>query len=146
MVATIRLTVITGPHKNQRFCFRGPTQCTLGRASDCFVRLAGDGRDQLISRHHCEIHVDPPCVRIADLGSSNGTYLNGRKVSELEQSVIDVLTGDGVDAASVSDGDVITVGGTSLRADIVECPPPHLAVEHVWAAGETAKDRCDVKC
>jgi len=30
-----------------------------------------------ISRHHCVFEVEPPTVRIRDLGSSNGTYVNG---------------------------------------------------------------------
>lgn len=144
MAATIRLTVVTGPHKGSRFCFRAPTQCTLGRGSDCFVRLAGERRDESISRHHCELNIHPPCFRITDLDSRNGTFVNGQNLKELERSLLDVLSPDGGTGINVDDGDIITVGGTSLRADLMECPPPQVA--NVWTDGETTKKDCPVNC
>jgi serine/threonine-protein kinase len=146
MAATLRLTVITGPHKNARFCLHGRTQCLLGRAPDCFVQLTGDARDQLISRHHCEFEFDPPCVRLTDLDSCNGTFRNGQNITELEKSVADVLTNVDAGTVQINSGDIVTVGGTSLRADIVECPPPGIPPDSVWAAGETAKKDCPVEC
>src|SRR5260370_40559141 len=80
MVTAVRLTVVTGPHKNRRFCFCGPTRCQVGRALDCFVQFSGTERDHLISRYHCQLNVDPPCIRVEDLGSKNRTYVNGRAV------------------------------------------------------------------
>lgn len=48
----------------------------LGRGSDCDVRL----RDQDVSRHHCLIRVRGSEVTISDLGSSNGTIVNGHSI------------------------------------------------------------------
>ena len=48
----------------------------IGRGTDCDLRL----RMHEVSRHHCIIHVRPGDVSVLDLGSSNGTYLNGQRV------------------------------------------------------------------
>jgi pSer/pThr/pTyr-binding forkhead associated (FHA) protein len=76
--AKVTLTVVAGPHAGKRFVFTGPTRCLAGRGEDCAVRLSGSLVDSLLSRHHCELSVNPPHVRVRDLGSSNGTFLNGR--------------------------------------------------------------------
>jgi pSer/pThr/pTyr-binding forkhead associated (FHA) protein len=48
----------------------------LGRGSDCDLRLS----DINVSRHHCLIRTRPEEVTLADLGSSNGTYVNGNRI------------------------------------------------------------------
>lgn len=146
MAKTVRIEVVTGPHKGRRFCFRGPAECTVGRAEDCFLHLSGQSRDQLISRHHCSLTVlaaDPPCMRLQDLGSLNGTYLNGSKVEPEGMHLTD-LAGDGrgLTICSVRDGDIITVGGTSLRVNIVDCPPAGIDTAAVWKENQLAKRDC----
>jgi hypothetical protein len=143
MVATVRLTVLTGPHKGRRFCFRGPTSCLVGRAEDCLVRFAGDVRDQCISRHHCQLHLGPPCIRLEDLGSKNGTYVNGRAIEAAA-----LLQGEAPTAA-IEDGDIITIGGSSLQIEIVDCPPRLPAAteqDPVWQPDEVAKKDCLMHC
>ena len=61
-------------------------QFLIGRDDDCDLRL----HVSEISRHHCLIHTAPDEVTITDLGSSNGTYVNGARV--LSQTVLH--TGD----------------------------------------------------
>jgi hypothetical protein len=68
----------------------------LGRAPDCHVRL----QDRLISRHHAALACRHGDWWIEDLGSTNGTRVNSVKVS-----------GD----ARVHDGDLIELGGTTLK-------------------------------
>src|SRR5260370_5198250 len=48
----------------------------IGRGADCDLRLPDAG----ISRHHCLIRVRGNEATVTDLGSSNGTYLNGQRV------------------------------------------------------------------
>ncbi|MGE0479098.1 MAG: FHA domain-containing protein [Phycisphaerae bacterium] len=51
---------------------------TVGRAIDCTLRVpTGD-----VSRKHCEILVGDRDVTVKDLGSANGTYVNGKRVAE----------------------------------------------------------------
>src|SRR5574341_1238252 len=48
--------------------------------------------DPTISRRHAEIVLTENGVRVTDLGSSNGTFLNGAKVTEAEAGPSDVVT------------------------------------------------------
>ena len=48
--------------------------------------------DPTISRRHAEIVLTESGVRVTDLGSSNGTFLNGAKVTEAEAGANDVVT------------------------------------------------------
>ena len=48
----------------------------IGRGADCDLRLA----DQDVSRHHCLLRFRGGEAILVDLGSSNGTYVNGQRV------------------------------------------------------------------
>jgi len=48
--------------------------------------------DPTISRRHAEITLTENGVRVTDLGSSNGTFLNGAKITEAEAGANDVVT------------------------------------------------------
>ncbi len=50
-----------------------PTEFLIGRVSECDICLAGDG---LISRQHAVLEINPPLVRVRDLGSTNGLSVN----------------------------------------------------------------------
>lgn len=50
----------------------------MGRGSDTSVRLP----DMSLSRRHCQLTNTPRGLLIADLGSSNGTYLNGNRLPQ----------------------------------------------------------------
>ena len=65
----------------------------LGRGTDADIRVEDPG----VSRKHCEIVVGNPAL-VRDLKSTNGTLLNGEKISE----------------APLEDGSVVKIGGTSL--------------------------------
>jgi len=50
----------------------------VGRREDCDLRIPlGE-----VSRKHCRLVRDGDSLRLEDLGSSNGTYLNGQRVQE----------------------------------------------------------------
>src|SRR5687768_1534296 len=75
----------------------------IGRREDCDLRIPlGE-----VSRKHCRLVRDGDSLKIEDLGSSNGTYLNGGRVQEAQLSpgdsiqvgpVVFVLQIDGVPA------------------------------------------------
>jgi len=48
----------------------------IGREQDCHLRPGSES----VSRHHCAISIDDFTVRVRDLGSSNGTFINGTRV------------------------------------------------------------------
>jgi len=48
--------------------------------------------DPTISRRHAEVALSDRGVKVKDLGSSNGTFLNGARVTEAEASANDIVT------------------------------------------------------
>ncbi len=69
----------------------------VGRTADCDVLVP----DDRISRHHARIRVEAGRVLVTDLGSSNGTWVDGKPVH-------------GTDAV-VESGSVITFGPVTFR-------------------------------
>jgi diguanylate cyclase (GGDEF)-like protein len=91
-----RLTYMTGDHIGRRIML-ADDRITLGRSHDATIFL----RDSHVSRLHLSIEFDPDLSahRIKDLGSSNGTRLNGKRISE----------------AILKESDKIIIGQTMLR-------------------------------
>src|SRR4029079_9363214 len=48
----------------------------IGREEDCHLRP----NSELVSRHHCVFTHDEYTVRVRDLGSTNGTFVNGNRI------------------------------------------------------------------
>jgi hypothetical protein len=78
--------------RGARRSYRGRTPFELGRAGDADVVI----RDAEASRRHARFESQQGIVYVEDLGSSNGTFLNGRRVSE----AIEVRTGDEIDVGT----------------------------------------------
>jgi pSer/pThr/pTyr-binding forkhead associated (FHA) protein len=116
MVPKVTLTVQGGSQDGQEYTFAGPTQCVIGRADDCAVRLHHSWESLMVSRRHCELDVDPPHVRVRDLGSRNGTYLNGRLIGRRCRDELpeDVTQLDSC-GHELADGDELGVGPITLR-------------------------------
>jgi pSer/pThr/pTyr-binding forkhead associated (FHA) protein len=75
LAVQVTLTVVGGRHAGKivpvtRHKF------FIGRASDCHLRLSRD----FISRHHCMILVGEDFAAVRDLGSRNGTRINGEEL------------------------------------------------------------------
>jgi pSer/pThr/pTyr-binding forkhead associated (FHA) protein len=138
MAAIVRLTVLTGPHKGSRFCLRGSGPALLGRANECDIRFCGDNRDLCISRRHCRLTFEPPMLSVEDLGSGNGTYINGHRCEPVACN--DACDGSHLEQepCAASDGDIMTVGGTSLQVSIIDCQE--------WQEEKGIKKNCTAVC
>jgi serine/threonine-protein kinase len=81
----VTLTVVRGPHAGIRFAFSGHDTFLVGRSPSAHFRLAR--KDKAFSRYHFLIEVNPPRCRIMDMASTNGTFVNDRRVimADLEQ-------------------------------------------------------------
>jgi predicted component of type VI protein secretion system len=77
MDATLR--VLSGPHAGETIAIRRG-KLLIGREEDCHLRP----ESEFVSRHHCVLLLDDYTLRIRDLGSKNGTFVNGRKVGSGE--------------------------------------------------------------
>ena len=77
---TVTLTVANGPLVGQAYAFREPAVYVVGRAAECYPRLPDAPPYKDISRHHCLLSVNLPELRLRDLGSTNGTFVNGARL------------------------------------------------------------------
>jgi serine/threonine-protein kinase len=96
----VNLKVTAGPYKGRIFSFTQHDTFLIGRSPDAHLYLPDD---RYFSRHHCLLEMNPPHSHLRDLGSTNGTFLNGHRVQE----------------AFLKNGDRIQCGETMLV--MVEC-------------------------
>jgi diguanylate cyclase (GGDEF)-like protein len=98
------LLVLAGPQFGEMFPLATGADLVIGRRDGVDVQIRDDG----VSRRHATIRVDGEGAFLVDLGSANGTYVEGRRLPE----------------ARVSDGARIQIGAhTTLKfiwADEVE--------------------------
>lgn len=79
--------ILLSPSGDRRFALPEQTPLVLGREATCDVPV----RDQGVSRRHAELRADGARLRVADLGSRNGTWLNGQRVTSGTATVGDRL-------------------------------------------------------
>jgi predicted component of type VI protein secretion system len=84
------LKILNGPSSGQTVPISG--KLIVGREEDCHLRPASE----FVSRHHCVLLLDEFTLRIRDLGSKNGTFVNSRRVGKAETILFD--------------GDMVSVG------------------------------------
>ncbi len=75
-------------------------RATIGTHESNDLKLA----DSKVSRFHCEVVLDGPVARVRDLGSRNGTVVDGVRVVD----------------AFLRSGSMLDLAGTSVRFDLVE--------------------------
>ncbi|HOX40370.1 MAG TPA: ATP-binding protein [Candidatus Brocadiia bacterium] len=80
----------------------------IGRGRECHIKLA----DALSSKRHAEVRYTPGGYILDDLGSSNGTLLNGKVVKR----------------AHLKPGDAVTIGSVTLILEITSDSAPRSAI------------------
>ncbi len=71
----LKLKVLRGASSGKEVAVQGP-RFFIGRSEECHLRANSDA----ISRRHCAITLKGDEVQIRDLGSRNGTYVNGKRI------------------------------------------------------------------
>ncbi len=93
-----RLVVVESPSLVPGRAFEtGPVPLTFGRAGDNAAVLSGD---DFASSHHARVETQRDGIWILDLGSTNGTWVNGERM-------------DG--RRKLREGDRVKIGQTELR-------------------------------
>src|SRR5262245_40262911 len=78
MAASFALRFISGKYQGGEFPLLPDREIVIGRASDLDMVLVED----MVSRKHAKITTNGGQVFIQDLGSTNGTFVNGEKVKK----------------------------------------------------------------
>src|SRR6266576_4870635 len=105
----VTLRVLAGPYKGRHFAFSQHDTFLIGRSHESHLCLP-DYR--FFSRHHCLLEISPPRCFLRDLGSTNGTFVNGHRVSE----------------AFLRNGDQIQGGATVLLVEVIAEPQLHSTI------------------
>ncbi|MFD8607068.1 protein kinase [Streptomyces globisporus] len=87
------------------FVFGERSTAVVGRDDRCDI--PAPARERQVSRQHCAFDIEPPMVRVRDLGSRNGTYVNDVRI-----------TGPDSQTYELTDGDVVRAGTMRLRVTI----------------------------
>jgi eukaryotic-like serine/threonine-protein kinase len=82
MANKVILTIASNSTEVDNRTFEERTTCIIGRSPDCNLQLPNDQAHNIISRYHCTLDINPPTVRVRDLGSRNGTYVNGQLIGQ----------------------------------------------------------------
>ena len=77
------LIILRGPETGRHFPLR-KERAILGRNADCAIPLTG----KQISRQHAHLYWQDEQYFLEDLGSSNGTFVNGKRLSPRKPSLI----------------------------------------------------------
>jgi serine/threonine-protein kinase len=120
--ARLTLEVTAGPHKGRTFKFEEHDNFIVGRSPKAHFQLSK--ADSHFSRFHFLIEFNPPHCRLMDMGSTNGTLLNGKKVER----------------ADLSDRDMIQGGTTTMRVaiELATDEPPALPETVSYHGARTA--------
>jgi serine/threonine protein kinase len=110
MPPRVRLEVVEGPIAGRQFVFDAHDTLLFGRAADCHARLSE--QDGKASRHHFLLEVNPPAARVRDLGSLNGTWVNGTRYGGRGALSPEQAAQQAWPQVDLGDGDTIRVGST----------------------------------
>ena len=99
------LIVLTGPAAERRLEIGSEERLVIGRDEGCNLVLD----DSKVSRRHAYLQEIDGGVEVGDLGSSNGTFVNGRRIER---------------PVTLAPGDALRIGASSMRIE----PPAGVAV------------------
>jgi hypothetical protein len=91
--------IVKGPSGVEKAYPMRQLTVTIGRSDHCDISV----KDSSMSGRHVEVSKINGEIKVRDLGSANGVFLNGERVDEAE----------------LFDGDVLRLGQTSVRVDVV---------------------------
>lgn len=72
-----KLLIKSGGEQNREISLQ-PGANRIGRSVSCDFQIV----DASVSSSHCEIHLKNGAVHVRDLGSTNGTFINGQQINE----------------------------------------------------------------
>jgi pSer/pThr/pTyr-binding forkhead associated (FHA) protein len=96
---TVGRFVITEPKASRGAAFAIGQEITIGRAATCTIVMPDDS---FVSQLHARVYREGGLAMVEDLGSTNGTFVNGKRLTVPEQ---------------VAKGDRVQIGSTVFEAE-----------------------------
>src|SRR5215207_3140479 len=133
------LRFISGKYQGGEFPIVAEKQIIVGRSSDLDMVLVED----MVSRKHARIQMTADQIWIEDLGSTNGTFVNGEKIKRarlkegdrvlIGTSILKVIAGEGARDSTDAKRDLENVAAArrttqarTMSGSIEEVPLPDL--------------------
>jgi len=91
--------VVLEPKTHKGSAYALGDEITVGRAPTCTISMPNDS---FVSQLHARVFRDSGYTMVEDLGSTNGTYLNGKRLTAPER---------------ITKGDRVQIGGTVFEAE-----------------------------
>lgn len=104
----VNLKVTAGPYKGRIFSFTQHDSFLIGRNPEAHLCLPND---RYFSRNHCLLEINPPHSHVRDLNSTNGTFVNGQRITN----------------AFLKSGDRVQCGETILVVEVSAAPSRELS-------------------
>ena len=120
------LKFISGKYQGGEFALEMNQELIIGRSSELEMVLIED----MVSRHHAKITTTEDEITIEDLGSTNGTFVNGEKITKCR----------------LKEGDRILIGTSIIKLvfeefDASQPPPPPMSSVLAGEANVVVEDR-----
>lgn len=139
MAAGFALRFLSGKYQGGEFPLPADRHVVIGRASDLDMVLVED----MVSRRHAKISPVDGALMIQDMGSTNGTFVNGEKVQKarikvgdrilIGTSILKVVAGQGMDVSTEqaqrqldAARDARPATTLQMDGDLAEVPVPDL--------------------
>ncbi len=133
----VHIEVIEGRCKGQRFDFEEQDTFMIGRAEDCQCIVRGD---DTFSRHHLLLEINQSNVTLKDLGSLNGTRVNGRRIYNGRGEDVDPSKAEPSRPEGLHDGDRIEAGNNAM---ILRIAAPAFCVDCSAEIPDKDKKACE---
>lgn len=117
----LALRFISGKYQGGEYPLGLQPEIVVGRSSDLDMVLVED----MVSRRHARIACTESQIIIEDLGSTNGTFVNGEKISR----------------ATLKEGDRVLIGTSILKVVAVDPSAPMPRRAEMPSAGRAAQTR-----
>jgi hypothetical protein len=120
MSASVHLQVSSSDGTSKSFALTEHDTFLLGRMADCHLCVPGDPQ---VSRHHFILEACPPLASLRDLGSMNGTQVNGKKCGGREKGETPEQGAlRQYPSIDLKNGDRITVGQSTIEVRVETVP------------------------
>jgi hypothetical protein len=111
----VRLEAVAGPIAGRRIDVKAGSILRIGRTAKSDYPIS---EDAYLSGQHFAVECDGIQARVRDLGSSNGTYVNGSRIQEVV----------------LKEGDSVAAGGTTFTVHVEQSGPSPLDLGQTMAA------------